>query len=84
MKLLNIIIFKWFFIRITRCEQRIITKIEPISFGIDGTFSGKVKDSKVKYWYAFQGFIWPLSGWVSRFLFIGKPRFIRITSFYFK
>lgn len=84
MKWLNIILLQFLFVRIDLCEQRLIQKIDPLSFGLDGSFSAKVKESKIKYWYSIHFFVLPFSGWFGQTYFIGKRRSVRISFFYYR
>lgn len=82
MKILNIVLFQWFFIRLTKCKSRTVVSFNPheISLLPDGSmgFGGNVKYEIIE-WYSIQLFILPLTGWRNDFVYIGKPKFYRIT-----
>jgi hypothetical protein len=83
LKYLNFIVFQWVFIRLTRCKQEIIAEALVDSWELfnktDVSVALKPKIKKIKQWYSFQGWIFPLTGWVNGFKRIGKPWFLKIT-----
>lgn len=81
-KFLNVFILQLFFIRLTRCSQNIITEFKIDSYNLtpDGISSRGVGKSETKTWLSIQGIIIPFTGWNNDFIYIGKPRFLRISS----
>ena len=75
LEFVNKFFFQWFFIRLTRCQQKIITDfkmfegsiIGPGQFGVGGNCKYSIKQ-----WYSIQGWIVPLTGWGGDFKFIGN------------
>lgn len=84
MKWLNLLLFQWFFFRITRCEERVITKIDPVSFDVFGGLSGYGTKYEKRYCYAIQGLILPLTGWKSDFVYFGKRWLVRVSPIFTK
>lgn len=76
LELSNRIIFQWFFVRLTRCSQRIIDEVEMVEVSMlhDGCHGvgGNILKSHREQWYSFQGWIIPLTGWNTDFRYIGK------------
>lgn len=60
LKLLNVIILQWFFVRLTLCRENVI-----ISTHVRRSYK----------WYALQGFICPLTGWISDFIYVSKEKY---------
>lgn len=73
-----------FFIRLTRCEQRVITEFKLDSISYRGSVSGEIKNYRDEFWYSIQYWIIPFSGWSGEFKFIGngKANFVRITKIF--
>lgn len=77
---LNYYFLQFFFIRLTRCEQRVITKFDLHSVSIGGGVSGSPAEYHTEYWWSIQYWIIPFTGWTSPFKCIGKAtRYLRIT-----
>lgn len=81
LEFVNKVFFQWFFVRLTRCQQRVITefKITEISIVPGGYAPGGDAKYKTEQWYSLQGWIVPITGWGNDFKFIGKRWFIKIT-----
>jgi hypothetical protein len=73
--------FQWVFVRLTRCQQKVITefKMHEISITPNGYKPGGKVEYRTEQWYSLQGWIIPLTGWRNDFKFIGKQWFIKIT-----
>jgi hypothetical protein len=84
--LINKLLFQWFFIRLTRCQEKLIENYTLHSFDlmIDGNISSKgVGKIKTYQWYSFQYWILPLTGWKSDFIYLNKKaKFIKISKKY--
>ncbi len=83
MKLLNLILLQWFFVRLARCTERKIVefKLREVSIMFDGSISpgGNCK-VEIWEWYSLQGWIVPLTGWRNKFVYLNKtPFFIKFT-----
>jgi hypothetical protein len=78
--LLNFCLLQFFFIRLTRCERKVITKfdLESIDLMPGGVFvpSGRVREFEIESWYAIQYWIVPFTGWSSDFVYLGRKGFI--------
>jgi hypothetical protein len=76
LRFLNIVLLQWFFIRLTGCQQRIITGykmfecsiVGPGQFAVAGDY-----EYSIEQWYSIQGWILPLTGWRNDFRNIGNP-----------
>jgi hypothetical protein len=72
----NKIFFQWFFIRLARCSHDLIldVKVNSVSLLPDGSVGMEYipKCKKKKTWYAFIGWIVPLTGWRFDYRYIGK------------
>lgn len=83
MKLLNILVLQWFFVRLTKCQEKVIKEYKVLSYDYmpDGSISSRGHGITVKNeWYSIQYFILPLTGWWSKFIFLNKiPKFKKIT-----
>jgi hypothetical protein len=83
LKLVNVIFLQWFFIRLTRCESKLIEKFEPHSVSImpggGASLAGIVTGYKKLQWYSIQGFIVPCTGWCGSFKYLKGPFFWRVT-----
>jgi hypothetical protein len=81
--MLNKLLFQWFFVRLTRCQEKRIENYTLHSFDlmIDGNMSSRgVGETKTYQWYSFQYWILPLTGWKSDFVYLNKkPKFIRVS-----
>lgn len=80
----NKLFFQFFFIRLTKCQQKRIENYKIKSFDLmsDGSFSpqGVVGESKIYQWYSIQYWVLPLTGWKHDFIFLNKkPKFIRVS-----
>ena len=78
MKLLNIFIFQWFFVRLTRFEKQKIKNYIFESFDLMGGSRGRV-EFKTYYWYSIQYWIVPCTGWFNDFIYLSNRRFWRIS-----
>lgn len=81
--LLNIIIFQWFFVRLTKCQEKVVEEyiIQSFDMMIDGSFASRGTGKSTTYqWYSLQYWILPLTGWKSDFVYLSKsPNFVKIT-----
>ena len=81
--LVNKLLFQWFFVRLTRCQEKRIENYTLHSFDLmsDGNFASRgVGETKTYQWYSFQYWILPLTGWKSDFVYLNKkPKFIRVS-----
>ena len=81
--LLNKLLFQWFFVRLTRCQEKRIENYTLHSFDLmsDGNIASRgVDETKTYQWYSFQYLILPLTGWKSDFVYLNKkPKFIRVS-----
>lgn len=84
LKLINIFILQWFFIRLTKCNEILIYEYEVHSYDlmIDGNISSRgTGKSKLTYWYSLQYWVVPFTGYFSDFIYLNKKvKFIKITS----
>lgn len=83
---INRFVLQWFFIRLTRNEERVIKKIRLVEFSqmLDGSFSMWVdydeKDVDVMEWFSIQYWVIPRTGWETDFKYLkGGPKFLDIT-----
>ena len=84
LKFINVFFLQWFFVRLTRCQEKVISdfNLYEISLMPDGSFApaGNVKYKKLE-WYSMQYWIIPCTGWWSDFKYIGrKPKFWKLTN----
>jgi len=81
LEFINKVIFQWFFVRLTRCQQRIISEFNmyEVSITPNGYAPGGNVQYKTEQWYSLQGWIVPLTGWNGDFKFIRKQWFIKLT-----
>lgn len=83
LKIANVFFFQWFFVRLTLCKEIKIENYKLLSYDYmsDGSISSRGEGIKVEYsWYSIQGFILPLTGWWSDFIYLTKKsKFIRLT-----
>lgn len=74
---------QFLFIRLTRHENKIINefKLTSASMTVGGIgVSGSIEKYKIETYYSIQGYIVPLTGWWSDFIYIGgHPYFYQIT-----
>ena len=81
--ILNMVLFQWFCIRLTRCKKTEIGKYKLIGHKrmINGDIA-TIGDCEVKVyqWYSIQFWILPLTGWFNNFIYLnGSPEFIKLT-----
>jgi hypothetical protein len=81
LKAINVFILQWFFVRLTRHNEKVITEfiLKDISIMPDGLAgmggAGKVS---IHQWYSIQYWILPCSGWGNEFIYLNKrPKFIK-------
>jgi len=81
LEFVNKVVFQWFFVRLTRCQQKVITefKMYEVSIAPGGYAPGGDVKYKIEQWYSIQGWIIPLTGWRKEFKFIGKNWFLKVT-----
>lgn len=81
LEFVNKFFFQWLFVRLTRCEQKVITdfNLQEISITPHGYAPGGTVKYKTEQWYSIQGWIIPLTGWSNDFKFIRKQWFIKVT-----
>ncbi len=80
-KILNMLILQWFFVRLTICKEIKIENYKLLSFDLmlDGNMASRGTGTKVEYsWYSIQGFVLPLSGWRSDFIYLNKKPFFKM------
>ena len=66
LKFVNVFFFQWFFVRLTRCEEKIV-------------LFGKETPMIIR-WYSLQYWIVPCTGWTYDFEFVSKtPLFYRVS-----
>lgn len=79
----NKLLFQWFFVRLTRCQEKRIENYILHSFDLmnDGNIASRgVGETKTYQWYSIQYLILPLTGWKNDFVYLNKkPKFIRIS-----
>lgn len=83
LKLVNIIFLQWFGVRLTRCQQMIITDLEIYEvsitpYGATG-LGGRVVGRGLQTWYSLQGWIAPFKGMRSGSSFPPKTWCVRIS-----
>lgn len=83
MKSINLFFLQWFFVRLTRCEVRVIDDIQLFEVSLLPSgglgFGSNVRSSHIEYWYTIQGWIIPGTGWDSRFRYVKRNWHIKIT-----
>jgi hypothetical protein len=83
LKIINVFLLQWLFVRLTLCKEIKIEDYKLLSYDLmsDGSMSSRGTGAKIEYsWYSIQGFILPLSGWWSDFIYLTKKnKFIRLT-----
>lgn len=83
LKLANIFVLQWFFIRLTKCKEERIVNFEftHLSLNPSGNYGLGGRGKVNKYtWYSIQVFILPLSGWWNDFIYLNKkPKLYKIT-----
>jgi len=69
LKFFNVVLFQWFFIRLSRCDQEAKVGIDPEI----GTLPLR--------WYSITGLMWPTTGWKDdyKMLFNMDPFYWRVT-----
>ena len=81
--LVNMLVFQWLFIRLTKCEENRVEEYALHSFDImgNGGMSSRGSGKIVTYeWYAFQYWVLPLTGWKNKFIYLNKePKFIQVS-----
>lgn len=80
----NYFFFQWFFIRLARAEEKIISDVKVWFEGSDDIIKNLIKvktqaKETTYQWYSIMGFVWPLSGWNTPYKFIGKTFYKRLT-----
>lgn len=82
----NRLLLQWFFVRLTKCEDKVVEEFNVTSFDLmpDGSMASMGSGKVIKYrWYSIQFWILPTTGWNKNFVYLSKePRFFRITSKY--
>ena len=82
LKAINIIL-QFFFIRLTKCSEKVVGDYKVISYDMmpDGSVSSRGIGNTITYeWYSLQYFILPLTGWWSDFIYLSKTaKFIKCT-----
>lgn len=77
----NRFFFQWFFVRLTRCKQRVVDEIDMthVSFLPNGNhgIGGYIVKAHTEEWYSFQGWIVPMSGWGTDFKYFGKTNWFK-------
>ena len=83
LKFINVVFLQWFFVRLTKNSEKVITeyKIHSLDMMADGQIGSRgVGKTENRYWYSIQGFIVPCTGWWIDFKFVSKePMFWKIT-----
>lgn len=85
LQFVNVFFLQFFFIRLTRCQQRVVDELQPTSCDIfgehDHVVSFNIKAWHYEQWYSIQGWIVPLTGWRGKFLYLWQEEswFVRIT-----
>lgn len=84
LKFINVFLLQWFFVRLTRCQERVVTEFDmyEISLMPDGSFApgGRAK-YKTYQWYSIQYWIIPCTGWWSDFKYVGgKHKFWKLSA----
>lgn len=81
LKAVNVFFFQWFFVRLTKCQEKRIENYNLHSFNLmnNGNISSRgVGETKTYQWYSFQYWILPCTGWKNKFIFLNKtPKFIK-------
>lgn len=84
LKFINVFFLQWFFIRLTKCSEKIVTMHKLLSYDLmpDGNLSSRGMGKTEKHtWYSIQYFIVPCTGWWNDFIFLTKtPKFWKITN----
>lgn len=82
-KILNMFIFQWFFVRLVKKIDKRIEGYELYSFDImrDGNVSSRGKGNVITYFhYNFQYWVIPLTSWKSELIYVGnRKNNIRLT-----
>lgn len=84
LKFFNAFLLQWFFVRLTKCQEKVVTEFDMYEVSImpDGSFapSGTAK-YKTFQWYSLQYWVIPCTGWWSDFKYVGgKPKFWKLSS----
>ena len=81
LKAINVFILQWFFVRLTRHSEKLITQftLKEISVihngGLGFGGSGKIETHQ---WYSIQYWVLPCTGWWSDYILLNKrPKFIK-------
>jgi hypothetical protein len=84
LKIVNVFFLQWFFIRLTKCSEKVVTNISKLlSYDLmpEGNISSRAMGTiETHTWYSIQGFIVPCTGWWNDFKYVSKkPLFWKIT-----
>lgn len=83
LKIVNVFFFQWFFVRLTKCTDKVVTMYTVLSYDMmaDGSIGSRGKGiTETRSWYSIQGFIVPTTGWGRDFVFLTKePKFWKVT-----
>ena len=81
LKAINVFILQWFFVRLTRHNEMVISEftLKEVSIMPDGLVNMGVQgSSNIHQWYSIQYWVLPCTGWWSDFIYLNKkPRFIK-------
>lgn len=83
LKFLNKFILQWFFVRLTRVQEKIACVDKIISYDImpDGSLSARsIGLTQTFQWYSLQYFVVPTTGWNTDFKYLGERKFFVLTS----
>ena len=73
LKLVNKVLFEWFFIRLTKHQEKRIEDFKLSGFDLmsDGNIGSRgVGETKTYQWYSLQYWIIPLTGWKNDFVYL--------------
>lgn len=83
LKAVNVFVFQWFFVRLTKHTERRIENYTVHSFDLmsgGGISSRGNGETKIYQWFSFQYWILPCTGWWSDFIYLNKkPKFIQVS-----
>ena len=84
LKIINVLFFQWFFVRLTKCEEKRAVEFQVHSVSLMPDFTWKPKGLlkyKVFEWYSLQYWVIPCTGWWSSFKYLGgKPSFLKLSA----
>ena len=78
--LVNKLLFQWLFVRLTKHQEKVITKYNLHSVDVSIGIRGFTEDIVTYQWYSIQYWVLPLTGWKTDYIYLNKkPNFIRVS-----